>query len=779
MKEINREELFAKFKYPRLRIERAIITTQAQKRHIKDPMLIRRAKVFRAVTNEIPIYIEDWQLIVGNYSSEAFSVYPNPDACWRSIISEIDTFATREGDKYHITDEDKQTLREELPWWDGQSIQDVSDAMMPQEVKDATAAGVLSSGYSTTGSGNFPPNYPKIIQRGLIDIKEDVQRRLDCLDLTIPANLDKREYYESVLICCDGAMEFAARYAKLAKEMAEKETDAVRKAELEKISATCARSLAYPAENIYEAMQTFWFIHVLVHFEMMGTSGIASGRIDQYFYPFFNETERPEIKRYVNNLWYNYNQIMAFLASSTAKVWAGHPMSQQPTLGGIKPDGSDASNELTIMMLETEKELGLPQPDVALMYHDNINPEVMEKACDSMLVTMKPKIFGYEAVKKQAIARGTDPADLVDLVDIGCIASGTLGKFWGNNGFGFFNYGKVLELALNDGFDKRTGKQIGPKTGDAKNFKTFDEVYAAFEAQVVALNKLSITMMNVLEKAQEMLNPQPFCSILLEDCIERGLPPWKGGAVYNSPGMELVAIGSVADAFAAMKKLVFEEKLVSMDELLAALDADFTGDYADLQQMLKNKAPKYGNDEDYVDEIAVKICKLFCDEHSKYDNPRGTKYCPSITSVSAHVGLGATVGALPDGRNAWKPLSDGMSPTQGVCKNGPTAIIQSVAKVDQTITTNGNLLNMKFTSDTLKNPETRQKFIALLRTYFSKLDGFHMQFNIIDKELLLDAQANPEKYPELVVRVAAYVAKFGQLPVELQNDIIARSGMEF
>ncbi len=777
MKEMNRKEFFQKLSSPRLCIDRAKIVTRAEKEHETESAQIRRAHVFRALCNEMPAVIEDWQLIVGNFSSEPFAVSPIPDGCWRSIMEEMDTFGTREGDKYLLSEEDGKELREILPWWNGRSIQDKVMNSVPQEVKDLLDAGVMSSGYITCGSGNFPPDYTRILNRGLLDIKNEIEERRSKLDLTNPEDLPKKEYYDAALICCDGAMEFAMRYARKAKEMAEEEKDEERKQELLQISKNCERALRYPAQNIYEAMQSYWFAHILVYYDIAGGAGISAGRIDQYFYPFYKEEEREEVKKYITSLWYNYNEVLYFLTGTSAKIWAGHPISQQPTLAGVLEDGvTDASNELTLLMLEVDKELAIPQPDVAIMYHENIDPRVLELSCDDLVVSMKPKFFGYEAIKQQAIGRGmTDPKDWPDIVDIGCVGSGPTGRYWGNNGWGFFNYGKVLDLTLHNGVDIRTGKQISIKTGDPKDFETYDEFYDAFVKQFKYVHQYLIVLMNYIEKAHKAVNPQTYCSLLVDDCVARGKGPWDGGARYNCPGVELVATGSVADSLAAVKKLVYDEKKITMTVLLDALEHDFSDDYSEIQTMLKMEAPKYGNDEDYVDDIAKEIVKMYCEEHSNYKNPRGTNYCPSVASVSAHVGLGEKVAALPDGRNAWRPLSDGMSPSQGVCQNGPTAIIKSVAKIDQSITTDGNLLNMKFTKETLRNPETRQRFIMLLKVYLGKLDGYHMQFNFIDTQELIEAQKHPEDYPELIVRVAAYVAKFGQLPRELQNDIIERS----
>lgn len=769
-----RSEILAKVRMPKLCIERALIVTQAHKDTEGEPALIRKAKVFRELAQKMPISIDDWQLIVGNFSSEPFAVSPNPEAGWRAIVDNLDLFATRDGDKYIVTEEDKKTLREVLPWWEGKSIQDVTMKILPEDVRNIYEAGVNDTGYLTSGSGNFSASYPKIIEKGFAQIKREIEEKLAALDLTRPQDIDKMIYYKATLICCDAAVDYARRYSQLAREMAEKETRPERKKELLEIADICQHIPEYPARDFREAAQTFWFMHILVHYEAAGGAGIVAGRLDQYLYPYMQGMDRAEVRKWLKNLWINYNQVMYFLPGRAASNWSGHPVSEQPTIGGVDYEGNDASNELTEMILEVEKEIAMPQPDIAVMYHKKINRKVLEKSCETLPVSMKPKFFSFETTVKQAQERGiTDPHDLVDLVDIGCVASGPQGKAWGNNGVGFFSMPKVLELTLYNGVDPKTGKKVGLETGDPKSFTSYDQFYEAFKKQLAYCNKLTIEMINIIEKVHSELNPQPFTSIMIDDCLEKGLPLWKGGARYNIPGVESVGLANVADCLAAVKKLVFEEKSITMAELMDALRNNFQGQGERIQYRLINDAPKFGNDEDYVDQIAADVAEFFCQEHNKYEGFRG-KYCPSLCSVSAHVGLGRFIGATPEGRQAGRPLADGMSPVQGMCKTGPTAVIKSLTKIDQQKSSDGNLLNMKFNASILKNPVTRDKFISLLETYLNT-GGYHVQFNFIDTAKLRAAQANPEKYPEMIVRVAAYVAQFGQLPKELQDDIIARS----
>jgi len=776
MEEGLRKGILQSLRMPKLCIERALIVTEAHKQTEGEPMIIRRAKVFHELANRMPIAIEDWQLIVGSFSAEPFAVSPHPEACWREILTGLDGFSTREGDKYQVSEEDKQTLREVLPWWQGKSIQDVALAMLPSEARDAYEAGLTDTGYLTQGSGNFAPDYEKVLSRGFLSIIEEVEGKILGLELADPQDYDKWLYYKASLICCDAAIDYAKRHAELARKQADEETRDERRKELLLIAQNCEMVPGYPARSFFEALQAFWFTHILLHFEVSGGAGIAAGRLDQVLYPYTKDVKRSDISRWLENLWINYNQIMYFLPGRTAYIWSGHPMSEQPTIAGVNENGGDASNELTEIMLEVEKEVALPQPDIAVMCHSKISKNVLDKACETLPVSMKPKFFNYDIAVKQALERGVVENDIKNLVDIGCVTTAPQGKIWGNSGMAFLNLSKTLELALNNGTDPLTGKMIGVETGDPTKFEVFDHLMEAFKRQLEHAIRMAVVILNVIEKVHADLNPQPFASVLIDDCLERGVPPWKGGARYNIPGIDAVGLANVADSLAALKKLVFEGRVISITELLEALHSNFEGEGEYLRQKLIHDAPKFGNDDDYVDEIASDVAAFYCREVRKHKCSRGPYY-PAIYSVSAHVGLGRLVGALPDGRSAGQPLADGMSPSQGMCFQGPTAVVKSVTKIDHVAASNGTLLNMKFSAAMLRNPQMRGKFIQLIKTYM-QLGGYHVQFNIIDTAKLRDAQAHPDEYPDLLVRVAAYVAQFNQLPKDLQDDIIARSEFE-
>lgn len=770
-----RKRILDSLKMPKLCIERALIVTQSHKETEGEPMIIRRAKALHELANKMPITIENWQIIVGNYSSEPFAVSPTPEGCWKTVLSELDDFSIREGDKYLISEEDKKTLREVLPWWRGKSIEDTITNILPPDILDAFNVGLLSTGFFTQGTGNFAADYKKVISRGFFDIMEEIKGRIKNLDLSIPEDYDKWIFYEAALISCDSVIDYAQRYAKLARKQAAQESLEKRKKELLLIAKNCEKVPKYPATNFSEAIQAFWFTHLLLHFESTGGTGIVAGRLDQTLYPFIKDTDKSEIKKWLENLWINYNQIMRFLPARTASIWSGHPISEQPSIGGMNEKGQDMSNELTEMMLEVDKEVALPQPDIALLYHDKLNKNILHKICETLPITMKPKIFNYNVMIKHALERGVIKKDLKDLVVVGCVATGPEGKFWGNNAVSFLNLGKVLELALNNGIDPLTEIKIGLESDcNPKNYTSFKQVLDAFKKQLKDAIRKAVILGNTVEKVHSELNPQPLASVLINDCLEKGLSVWESGAArYSTQGLEAVGLANVADSLAAIKKLVFEDNIINMFELLNALHSNFEGEWEAVRKKLINDAPKFGNDDDYVDKMAAEIALFYCNELKKYKSKRGS-YCPSLTSVSAHVGLGKKVGALPDGRKAKEPLADGMSPSQGVCSKGPTAIIKSVTKIDHVAANGGTLLNMKFNTTIFSSPLNKEKFIQLLETYMS-LGGFHVQFNIIDTKTLKDAQKYPEKYPYLLVRVAAYVSQFGQLPKKLQDDIITRS----
>lgn len=772
-----RDQVYQKIQMPRLRIERALIVTESYRNTEGEPAILRRAKALRDVLHKIPIAIQDWQLIVGSPSAEPFTVSPNPEASWRWVLTELDHLSTREGDKFFVSENDKELLKDTLQWWNGKSWEDVILNLLPPQVAAAFETGLLDSGYLSSGVGNFTLDYHKVLSRGFLSIIDEIKEKMEALKLSEQFGIDKWLYYNAALICCEAMIDHAQRYAELAKTMAEKESRKDRKRELEIIARNCETVPAYPADNIFQALQSFWFTHALVHHEVAGSGGVVAGRLDQYLFPYVKGTEKQEIKRWLENLWINYNQIMLFLPKRTSFLWSGNPIGEQPTIGGMNEDGEDACNEITELILEVEKEVRLPQPDIAMMYHRDINEDTLHKACETLPASMKPKFFNFDIASMQAAARGATLKEArKGLVNIGCLTCGIEGSIWGTN-LVYLNLVKSLELALNDGIDPLTGRQIGPRTGSAYEMTKFDDLMNAFKNQLKFGVELASTFSNLIEKVHGELNPQPLASVLIDDHLDKGSPPWNGGARLDMQGINGVGFATLVDSLAAVKKVVFDDGDASMNDLLEACHSNFHGQWEMLRQKLIHRAPKFGNDDDYVDSIAKEVSDIYCQEVIKYHCRRGSPLYPSLHSVSAHVGLGLFIGATPNGRKSKLALSDGMSPSQGMCFNGPTAVIKSSTKIDHAKVVNGALLNMKFNKSLLKDPVGIQKFIGLLKA-FMDLGGYHLQFNIIDTRMLRDAQLYPEKYPDLLVRVAAYVAQFGQLPKDLQDDIINRTELD-
>ena len=771
-----REKILTSLRLPRLRIERGLLLTASYRETEGEPMPVRRAKALLKYAQEIPIAIAEWQLIVGGISAGNFSLAPFPESTC-SWIPEIETLGTRDGDKYFVAEEDREPLRETLGWWKGKSIEDNVLRRIPPDVATACAAVLIRSAYVELGSGNFMPDYRRVLREGLRGISDDIELRLATLDLAKPDDYAKTHFYQAGLICCEAVRTYASRFAALARAQAAATADEARRIDLLRIARNCERAPWYPAEDMSEALQGLWLLHCLLHWDAAGGAAIVLGRFDQYLFPLYArfQAERgpAETKRWLVNFWINQNQLMYFLPKrSTAMIWSGHPMSEQPTIGGVTEEGRDATNDLSKLLLDIEREVGLPRPDITVMYHKDIDPELLHKAAQSLPVATKPKFFNYEILQKHLLAKGVkeDEARKGGVV-IGCVSAGVEGKVWGNNQMSFVNMAKILELALSDGVDQITGQQVGPKTGRPETFHSFDDLLAAFTEQLEHAVRMAAILAIVVEQVHRELNPQPLVSLLTEDCVARGRMVWEGGARYSIPGLVGVGLANVADSLAAVKKLVFEERLVGLDDVCKALKDDWDG-HELLRQRAIQKVPKYGNDEDYVDELAVRVARLYCNAVLRHSSPRDVPYYPGLYSVSAHVGLGEYVAATPDGRRARAPLADGMSPVQGMVKNGPTAILHSMTKVDQAQASSGTLQNMKFSRAAIERHE--DKFIATLRTYMA-LGGYHVQFNIYDTATLVDAQQHPERYAGMIVRVAAYAAEFIGLPKALQDDIIQRS----
>jgi len=771
-----RGKILAQLRKPEVCDQRALLLTEAYQKTEGQPPILRRAIGFSHILKNIDLCIEPWQIIVGNFASKPFSTSVFPEYSWKWIMEEMENLATREGDKFIVRDEVKKRLSR-LSWWEGKSIQERVWKHLPEETKEQFESGVISSGLITSGIGQYLPGYEKILRHGLNGIKREVREKISGLNLSSPEDVSKKTFYESLLIVCNGIIHFAKRYARLASEMSKKAGSLRRRKELEQIAQVCSKVPVRPATGFHEAVQSFWYLHLLAYVEI-GGAGIASGRLDQFLYPYFlkdiqsGRLTLSNAKRILRSLWVNFNQILTFYPEKTASIWAGYPMTQQPTLGGMKEDRKDGTNELSRLILEVEDETRLPQPDIAILYHPNLDREFFKRACRLLPHTMKPKFFNQTIALEQLKRKKIDPSEMNRCSNIGCVTVAIPGTMWGPTNYGFVNLAKCLELALNNGQDPFRGKKVGPETGKVRQLSKFENIYEAYCKQVEYAVCQMAGVAQALGRVYSEHLPLPYASIMVEDCIEKGKDVTSGGARHNIPGLQAVGIATVADGLYALKELVFKKKMISLSDYVNSLSLNFSN-HRKLYNAIQETA-KYGNDIEEVDLLARQVGEQFCEKVKKHKSSTGITFFPALYSISAHAGMGYYVGATPDGRKGREPLADGISPGQGRCGSGPTAAIKSVCRINHMAALNGTLLNMKFNADMIHDPNKLVKFMALIDA-FMELGGYHVQFNLIDTEMLKEAQKYPEKYPDLLVRVAAYVAQFAILPKRLQDDIIARS----
>lgn len=775
-----REIYLKKLSKPKLTAERACIITKAYKETEGEPMVIRRAKALRKILSEMSIYIQPWDLIVGNLGPEPVSIPVYPEGAVDFVLDQLDTFSTREGDKLEVAEYVKKELRESLPWWEGKTLKEYALSITPEDVKEANDAGLFTyENMLTGGVGHFVPSYEKILYWGIEDIEKVINSRMKCLNLEHPEDLQKKVFYEACLIVCDGVKTYAKRYASRARKLAEECNDNQRKNELLQIAGICEHIPAKPARNFWEALQAVWFAHVICYIDSNGYA-VTLGRMDQYLYPYYSkdikkgELTKEDAKRLLVSFWFKCSDILKLYSNAAAQVYAGFPVSQCPELGGLTPFGEDATNELSELILEIEEKVRLPQPDIAVLWSNKMEDSFLIKAAKVVRESNKPKFFNKYIGIKALINVGVPMEEArKDWVFVGCVENSVAGKTWGWHNAGYYSIAKSFELALNNGIDPITRKQIGPVTGDPTKFESIDEFMNAFKKQAAHTVKTLVKGVNAVEMAHREIWPEIWESILVDDCIEKGVDVHHGGARYNFSGIQAVGLATVVDSLMAINEFVFDKKEIEIEGVLEALKTNFEGQEM-LRRKLMNSILKYGNDIEKVDQIACEITSLLCDEVQKYGNLRGGKFTAGFYTNAAQVYFGKFVGATPDGRKAKEPLSDACSPAHGADKRGPTAVVRSVAKLPSEKAGNGMLLNMKFNIHTLNEEERVRNFAMLIKT-FMQLGGFHVQFNIIDPKVLIDAQKNPEKYPNLIIRVAAYVALWNQLSKQTQDEIIERT----
>lgn len=775
---------------PYIDAQRAVLATQVYRENQNQPRVMVRALMLQKILENMSIYIEDKTLIVGNQATKNKNAPIFPEYTMEFVLNELDLFEKRDGDVFYITEETKQQLRDIAPFWENNNLRARGEALLPEEVSVFMETGVFGmEGKLNAGDAHLAVNYEKILAFGLKGYEERVKDLKEKLDLTDPDSIDKNIFYKAVLIVIEAVHQFAQRYSKLAQELADREKDSKRKAELLEISRICAKVPYEPATSFYEAVQSVWFIQLILQIESNGHS-LSYGRFDQYMYPYYIKDiqekviTKDEALELLTCLWIKTLTINKVRSQAHTLSSAGSPMYQNVTIGGQTPDKKDVVNELSFVVLQSVAQTRLTQPNLTVRYHKNINKAFFDDCIEVMKLGFgMPALNNDEIIIPSFINWGVKEEDAYNYSAIGCVETAVPGK-WGYRctGMSYINFPRVLLCAMNDGVDLTTGKRFTKGYGYFKDMKSYEELLSAWDKTVREMTRYSVIVENAIDKASERDVPDILCSALTDDCIGRGKTIKEGGAVYDFISGLQVGIANMADSLAAIKKLVFEEKKITPTQLWNAILDDFQSDEnKKIQAMLIDEVPKYGNDIDYVDNLVVEAYDSYLDEIKKYPNTRyhrgpigGIRY-GGTSSISANVGQGMGTMATPDGRNAYEPLAEGCSPAHNADKNGPTAVFKSVAKLPTEKITGGVLLNQKMTPQMLSTEENKQKLEMLIRAFFNRLHGYHIQYNIVSRETLIDAQKHPEKHKDLIVRVAGYSAFFNVLSKKTQDDIIGRT----
>ena len=765
----------------RISAERALLITEFYQSGIADaePIPVQRALSFKYILEHKYICINDGELIVGERGPAPKATPTYPEICIHTE-EDLKILNDREKVSFKSDEETRAAYRDVIiPFWKGKSNRERIFKALPQEWKDSYAAGIFTELQEQRAPGHTALGI-KMFHTGLLDLKKQIAESMNAVDLVNdPEGVDKIDELRAMDIVCDAMIMYANRHAEKLEELAAEEKDEKRKKELVEMARICRKVPAHAPETVHEALQHYWFIHLGVVTELNPWDSFNPGRLDQSLYPLYKKqmdegtTTKEEVYEVLQSFWVKFNN-----HPSPPKVGVTAAESGTYTdfclinVGGVKEDGSDGVNEMSYILLDVIKEMRLLQPS-SMIQVSKKNPDRFIRQAVEIIKTGfgQPSVFNTDALVQEMLRAGKDVKDARNGGCSGCVETGA----FGTEAYiltGYFNLPKILELTLNDGFDKRTGKQIGIRTGVATDYKTYEELFNAFRAQVNHFMRIKLTGNNIIERIFMKNMPVPFLSILIDDCIAKGKDYMCGGARYNSSYVQGVGLGSITDMLTSLRYHVYDKKDVAMSTLQKALEADFKG-YEELQYQLVYHTPKYGNDDDYADEQEVAVFDMYYDALSGHKSPRGGDYRVNMLPTTCHVYFGSVTGATPDGRNAWKVLSEGISPVQGVDTNGPTAVIRSAAKIDH-IKTGGTLLNQKFTPSLLSTEEGCMNLVHLIRAYF-RMDGHHIQFNVVNADTLRDAQKHPENYRDLIVRVAGYSDYFNDLGEDLQNEIINRT----
>ena len=765
---------------PTISTERARLMTEFYRQNWgKDSTPVFRAQAFGYLLDHKTIWIGDGELIVGEKGPSPKATPTFPELCCHSL-SDLDILDTREKIPFHVAAEDRALYADEIiPFWQGQTMRERIFAEMTPEWLDAYEAGIFTEFMEQRAPGHTVLD-DKIYKKGMLDFQADIQAALARLDyLNDPQAYAKQEELKAMSIAAQALVRFAGRYAAKAAELAQAETDPHRQAELNRIAEVCAWVPAHAPRDFWEALQYYWFVHLGVTTELNTWDAFNPGRLDQHLYPFYQKgldegaLTRDQAEELLECFWIKFNnQPAPPKVGVTAAESGTYTDFAQINLGGQRPDGSDGVNPVTFLLLDVIEEMRLLQPSSSIQVSKK-NPDRFIKRAARIIRTGfgQPSIFNHDLIVQELVRMGKDIVDARCGGSSGCVEVGAFGK----EAYiltGYFNLPKVLEITLHNGLDPRTGKQLGPRTGDPAQFTTFDDLFAAYETQIRHFIDIKVRGSQVIEQLYAAYMPAPFLSLLIDDCIQTGKDYHAGGARYNTSYIQGVGLGSMADCLSAIHTHVYEQKTLSMGQLLAALEDNFEG-HERLRQLLLNKTPKYGNDDDRADQFMVRTFNAYFDAVDGRPNARGGRYHINMLPTTCHVYFGSVTGATPDGRLAGKPLSEGVSPVQGADRCGPTAVLRSVAKMDHA-RTGGTLLNQKFTPQLLEGEDGLDHLVQLVRAYF-KLDGHHIQFNVVDAATLRDAKIHPQDHRDLIVRVAGYSDYFCDLGESLQDEIIART----
>ena len=787
MKEFREEVLDEK---PYIDAQRAILATLAYKENLNQPRVMVRAKMLEKVLDHMSIYIEDKSLLAGNQATKNRNAPIFPEYTMEFVMNELNQFEKRDGDVFYITEKTKEQLREIAPFWQNNNLRARGEALLPEEVRVFMETGVFGmEGKLNAGDAHLAVNYERILKDGLRGYEKRVKEYKATLDLTDPESIDKYCFYNAVLIVLEAVRNFANRYSVLAKDLAEKELNQERKIELLGISRICSKVPYEPAETFQEAVQSVWFIQLILQIESNGHS-LSYGRFDQYMYPYYDRDikngtiKESEALELLTCLWIKTLTINKVRSQAHTLSSAGSPMYQNVTIAGQTIDKKDAVNDLSFLVLKSVAQTRLTQPNLTVRYHKNINKHFLDECVEVMRLGFgMPALNNDEIIIPSFMDWQVKEEDAYNYSAIGCVETAVPGK-WGYRctGMSYINFPRMLLCTMNNGVDLTSNKRFTKGYGYFTEMESYEELLKAWDKTIREITRYSVIVENVIDKASERDVPDILCSALTDDCIARGKTIKEGGAVYDFISGLQVGIANMADCLAAIKKLVYEEKKITRQELWNAILDDFSSpENKKIQEMLIREAPKYGNDDDYVDQLIVEAYDSYIEEIEKYPNTRynrgpigGIRYA-GTSSISANVGQGMSTMATPDGRNAFEPLAEGCSPAHNSDKNGPTAVFKSVSKLRTNKITGGVLLNQKMTPQMLSTEENRQKLELLIKTFFNRLHGYHVQYNIVSKETLIDAQKHPEKHKDLIVRVAGYSAFFNVLSKKTQDDIIGRT----